>query len=49
VRNGVPFLVAFGDGCEFLNDDERVAMSILFSEFEGGKFDFDSMSWKRPE
>jgi hypothetical protein len=38
--------VAFGE-TKILTSAERSAMSILFSEFEGGKFDWQSMRWQK--
>jgi hypothetical protein len=36
----VPFDVAFS-----LDDITRAAWSIIFSEIEGSKFNFDTMGW----
>jgi hypothetical protein len=42
VFNGVPFDVAFG-----LDDVTRAAFAIVFSEFNGGEFDWDQMQFKK--
>lgn len=44
VKNGVPFNVSFE-----LDDITRTGWSIIFSEFEGQKFNFDSMGWEKRE
>jgi hypothetical protein len=54
VKNGVPIHVALGqpltDPKPFqLDRIERMAMSITFSEIEGGEFDFNVMAWKNPK
>jgi hypothetical protein len=54
VKNGVPIHVALGNPSDVpqriqLDRLERMAMSIVYSEFEGGEFDFGSMSWKKPK
>ena len=41
VKNGVPFDVAFQ-----LDDVTRAGFSIIFSEMEGAKFDFNMMQFK---
>jgi hypothetical protein len=41
VSHGVPFDVAFG-----LDDTERAAWSIIFSEFNGAKFNWRSMTFE---
>lgn len=43
MKNGVPFSVVFD--VDKLSPHERDAMSIIFSEFEGGEFNWDSWSW----
>jgi hypothetical protein len=53
VKNGVPIHVALGqpsDDPQPLKLDrlERMAMSITFSEIEGGEFDFNAMVWRKP-
>ncbi len=52
MKNGVPFHVALGHRSDApqpvqLDKIERMAMSITFSELEGGEFDFNSMSWRK--
>jgi len=44
VKSGVPFHLVFE--CDSLNEYERMAMSITFSEFEGAEFDWSSMAFK---
>lgn len=41
VRNGVPYDVAFS-----LSDTERAAYCIVFSKFEGAKFNWDTMTFE---
>lgn len=41
VRNGVPFDVAFG-----LDEVTRAAWAIVFSEFEGAKFNWATMQFE---
>lgn len=41
MKNGVPIDVAFA-----VDDDMRVAMSIIFSEFEGAEFDVEAFAFK---
>lgn len=50
MKNGVPMHVALGrdDPAVSLDKFERMAMSIVFSEIEGGEFDFDTRTWKKP-
>jgi hypothetical protein len=43
VWHGVPFDVAFA-----LSDVERTAYSIIFSEFEGQKFNWNRMQFDEP-
>ena len=45
MKNGVPFNVAFGQVSN-LQDIERSAMAIIFSEFEGSKFKWNTLSWE---
>jgi hypothetical protein len=40
VRGGIPFDVAFG-----LDDVTRAAWCIVFSQFEGSKFNWQTMQW----
>ena len=40
VKHGVPFDVAFS-----LPPEERFAFAVIFGRFEGGKFDFDKMTF----
>jgi hypothetical protein len=44
VHHGVPFDVAFS-----LPDIDRQAWSIIFGQFDGGEFDFNSLAWKQPK
>ncbi len=44
MKNGVPFDVAFS-----LSTEERTAWGIIFCEFEGGSYDWDAMTWRKPE
>ena len=48
MKNGVPFEIAFGRP-DRLTHAERQAMSIVFSQCEGGEFDFDTMEFKKPK
>jgi hypothetical protein len=41
VHNGIPFDVAFA-----LDDVERQWMSIKFSQFQGGKFNMNTMQFE---
>lgn len=43
VKNNVPFDVAFS-----LDDVTRTAWCIVFSEFEGNKFNWDAMKFEDP-
>ena len=52
VRNGVPFNVAFGvpPGEQYVLVEADVAsFAIIFSEFEGNKFDINTMQFKERE
>lgn len=44
MRNGVPFDTAFE-----LPETTRAAFSIVFSQFEGAKFNWDRMEFEKPE
>ena len=44
VHNGVPFDVAFQ-----MPDVDRFAMCIVFSGFQGAKFDWDRMRFEDPK
>lgn len=50
LKNGVPFPAAFGLGHDEaairLTRTERQAFCIVFSEFEGGEFDWELMEFK---
>jgi hypothetical protein len=48
VKNGVPFDIAFGTGIE-LDAIERSAIAIIISEFEGGKFNWNNLSWEKQD
>jgi hypothetical protein len=43
VKNGVPFDVAFS-----LGNKERVAWSIIMSEHEGAKFNWETFNFVEP-
>lgn len=43
VHHGVPFDLAFQ-----LDDNTRAAFSIIFSQFEGNKFNFNTMTFEDP-
>ncbi len=43
VKNGIPFDVAFS-----LDPVERLAWVVIFGEFNGLTFNWDSQSWDRP-
>lgn len=45
MRNGVPYKIAFGDERP-LGLEERKAMYIVFAIIDGGKFDWDTMTFK---
>lgn len=50
MRSGVPFHVAFGmpegEAARLkLDFAERAAMAIILTEFEGGEFNWRTMSW----
>jgi hypothetical protein len=54
MKNSAPFHVAFGMTSEaadvFLLDRfERVAMSIVFGELDGAKFNWRDFSWEKPQ
>ena len=42
VRNNVPFDVALS-----LYPEEAFAWSVIFSEFEGREFNWNTMTWKK--
>ena len=44
MKNGIPFDVAFS-----LDDVKRAAFSIIFSEMEGHKFNWDALDWEDPK
>ena len=51
MHNGVPFRAAFDmspaeEASLKLDAPERAAFSIVFSQFEGGLFDWDRMAWE---
>jgi hypothetical protein len=48
LKNGVPFSVVF-DECYSLYPHELMAMSVVFSEFEGNEFDWQAMQFKKKE
>jgi hypothetical protein len=43
VKNGIPLEVAFS-----LDDEKRAAMSIVFSEFEGTPFNWNTLEFEKP-
>ena len=43
IKNGIPFDVAMA-----IDDETAAGWSIRFSIFEGGKFDWESKQFKRP-
>lgn len=47
MKNGVPFDRVFD--CDFLEEHERMSMSITFSEFEGGEYDWNNMRFKEKD
>lgn len=54
MKNNAPFHVAFGmtkpmADVFILERLERVAMSIVFGELEGAKFNWQQMAWEKPE
>lgn len=42
MKNGVPWDEAWS-----MDREERAATAIVFGQFEGGVFDFDTMTWQR--
>ncbi len=44
IQNGVPFDVAFS-----LDDIHRAAWSIIFSEMNGAKFNWNTMDFEEPK
>lgn len=44
VKNGVPYDVAMG-----LDAEERTAYVIILSELDGGKFNWSTGSWEKPD
>lgn len=47
MKNGVPFDIVFSTGN--LSAHERHAMAIVFSELEGGRFNWHTWSWEKQE
>ncbi len=46
VHNGVPFAQVFGEGMTEISDAQRRAFCIMFSEFQGAKFNLDTMEFE---
>jgi hypothetical protein len=44
VKNGIPFDVAFS-----LDDDERLAWVVVMGQLNGLTWNWDTMSWERPQ
>ncbi|NHN85893.1 hypothetical protein GOB93_14755 [Acetobacter musti] len=44
VQNGVPWSVAMEMGAT-----QRLAWCVMFGEQSGGRFDWDTMMWSRPD
>jgi hypothetical protein len=44
LRGGVPFHIAFPSAA-WLTPEEQHALAIVLLELEGGRFDWDSLSW----
>ncbi len=42
VKNGVPWHIA-----ESLPPEERIAYAVVMGTFEGGNFDWDTLTWDR--
>lgn len=40
-RNGVPWHTALA-----MAEDERMALTIIFGTFEGGRFNWDRLEWE---
>lgn len=54
MKNNAPFHVAFGMTREmadtFVFDRlERIAMTIVFGELEGARFNWANMEWEKPK
>lgn len=51
VRNGVPFSVAFGMDAGDLDtyrmpDDVRIALSVVFGQFDGNRYNWATHKWE---
>lgn len=44
MKNGVGFDLAFG-----MSDNSRAAFAIIFAEFEGSKFNWQTMEFERQD
>lgn len=44
MKNGIPFDLAFQ-----LDDETRAGFCIVFGELEGGRFNWDSMSFEKDD
>jgi hypothetical protein len=44
LRGGVPFHIAF-PGAHGLHAEEKHALAIVLMELDGGRFDWQAMSW----
>ena len=52
VRNGVPFATAFGMDADDIStyrmpDDVRLALAVLFGEWEGGRYNWSTRTWEK--
>jgi hypothetical protein len=45
----VPWERVFGTAARVLSPTQRFAASIVFGEFDGGSFSFETLSWKRKD
>ena len=51
MRNGVPFSVAFGMDAGDLDtyrmpDDVRIALSVVFGQFDGNRYNWATHKWE---
>lgn len=54
MKNGVPFHIALGmtraeADALVLSKTERIAMSIMFGEIKGSKFNWRDFDWEKPQ